>query len=110
MANSDVEQARRILNNLRDTLQKVTSRDPEQEVRGVALRPLDAALAAVRELIPDDPILTQVSDVISVESIEEGEPLRAVDVLVVVDILLGALPQRRMPRAAVWSPDMPRRR
>jgi hypothetical protein len=110
MATIDVEQARRILTNLRATLQKVSAEDPEQEVRGPALPALDTALACIRQLLPGNPIEQQVRDLISPESVVDVEPLRAVDVLVVVDILLGLLPEARMPRARVWSPDVPPRR
>src|SRR5665213_2223778 len=95
MSSLDVEQARTMLKNLRVTLEKVTTRDPEQEVRGMAIPVLDAAIGEVRALVPDSPIIAQVSDIISPENVAGGEPIRAVDVLVVVDILLGALPPKR---------------
>ena len=81
-----------MLGSLRDTLTNITSRDPEQEVRGIALPVLEAVLQGVRNLMPGDAIAPTVRDVISPEAIAEGEPPRAVDVLLVLDSLLGADP------------------
>jgi hypothetical protein len=60
----------------------ITQRDPEQEVRGIAVHVLDAVLQAVRSTLGDHPVVAQMYDVLSVESIEEGEPIRAVDAYV----------------------------
>lgn len=101
-----------MLTNLRETLKALAASDAEQEVRGMALPVVDAALSSVRGMLAGNAILDTVRDVISPDSITDGEPVRAVDVLMVVDVLLGALPPQappRMPRASVWSPDFPRR-
>lgn len=82
-----------MLTLLQEDLQKITARDPEQEVQGLAIPALDAALSAIRDLIPDNPVTSRVQDIISPEAVAAGEPIRAVDVLVVVDLLLGALPR-----------------
>jgi len=101
-------QARRILVTLQRDLQKITERDPEQEVRGLAIPAVDAAISAVRNAIPDNAVVARIEDVISPEAIDTGEPIRAVDVLLVVTILLAAMPARRDPGPQVWSPDIPR--
>jgi hypothetical protein len=88
----DIAQAGRILRTLKSTLTDITARDPEQEVQGFAIPALDAALTAIRDLIPDSPVISLIRDLISPEAIQAGEPVRAVDVLIVVDILLYALP------------------
>lgn len=93
----DPRQARGILRALKVTLKEITNRDPEQEVRGIALPAVDAALSAVRGLLPDDPVLSRVADVISPEAMEDGEPVRAIDVLLVVDLMFAAL--RPPPRS-----------
>ena len=108
MSEIEIEQARRILTRLRKTLQSAVTRDPEQEVRGIAISPLDQVISTVRNLLPSDSYVSKIDDVISVESIDAGEPIRSVDALLVVEILLGALPPRKMPGAAVWSPDLRR--
>jgi hypothetical protein len=97
----DVAQAGRILRSLKQTLKEITAKDPEQEVRGLAIPALDAALSAIRDLIPDNPIASRVQDIISPEAIQEGEPIRAVDVLVVVDLLLNSLPRPEQERPNV---------
>jgi hypothetical protein len=106
----DLWQARTLLTTLRQDLQKIVDRDPEQEVRGIAIPVLDAALSAVRDLASSNPVVASVRDVISAEAIEEGEPVRAVDVLMVVTTLLAVTPHppQSLPRAAKrrdpWPP------
>lgn len=69
----------------------IIQRDPEQEVRGIALPVLDAVLRAVRDTLGDQPVVAQMYDIISVESIEEGEPVRAADAYLVAGMLIKAL-------------------
>jgi hypothetical protein len=49
--------------------------------------------------------VSKVHDIISPETIEAGEPVRAVDVLLVVGILLSALPEEEGPSnlAGTWG-------
>lgn len=96
----DIEDARRMLTDLKATLAKIVDKDQEQEVRSVAVPVLDAALAQVREALPDNPVIAAVGGVISADTLAEGEPLRAVDVLVVVTAFLGALPPQQISRTA----------
>lgn len=84
-------EARRLVAQLHNDLGKIVDRDPEQEVRGMAIPVLDEALKAVKGVLAGDPIVARMSDVISVETIDEGDPLRAVDVLMVVSTLKGRL-------------------
>ena len=107
----DLWQARSLLSTLHRDLQKVVDRDPEQEVRGIAVPVLDAVLSALRGLAPDKPVVASVRDVISAESVEEGEPVRAVDVLMVVTTLLAVIPQppASFPRVAQREPRFPQR-
>lgn len=81
-----------MLTQLQESLRLIVKKDSEQEVRGVAIHVLDAALGMVREALGDNPVVRAVGGVISVETIEAGEPLRASDVLLVVDMFLGSLP------------------
>ena len=108
-AQIDLWQARSLLTTLRQDLQKITDRDPEQEVRGIAIPVLDAALSSIRELASDNTIMASIRDVISTEAIEEGEPVRAVDVLMVVTTLLAVVPQPpvSLPRVAQREPRWP---
>lgn len=52
----------------------------------------DVALSAVRDLAANSVVLAKIRDVISAEAVEEGEPIRAVDVLLVVATLLAVVP------------------
>lgn len=76
---------------LRADLQKLIERDPEQEVRGIAIPVLEAVLEAVRESLPDDPVVRAVRELFSPQSIIEGEPIRAADALLVATQLEEAL-------------------
>jgi hypothetical protein len=76
----DLPKARRVLSSLRSDLQQITAKDPEQELQGIALPAVDAALSSIRGLLPDGPVLSRVDDLISPATIEAGEPVRAVDV------------------------------
>jgi hypothetical protein len=77
-----------------ESLQVITQKDPEQEVRGMALPVLDAVIAEVKNVLPRDAIVN-VEDVISPEAIERGEPVRALDALIVaqqIDAAIGPYP------------------
>src|ERR687891_61244 len=91
----DVSDAYWRVGRLRDNLRAMVDRDPEQEVRGMALPVIDAVLEAAKEFLPGDPVIATMREVVSPESVAEGEPLRAVDVLVVVDQLHAALDDAR---------------
>ncbi len=74
-----------------ESLETATQRDPEQEVQGMALPVLDAAIADIKAAMPDDPVVAAVEGVISPASVERGEPIRAVDALLVVKQLDAAI-------------------
>jgi hypothetical protein len=72
-------------------LSRIAERDPEQEVRGIALPVLDACITALREVIADDPVISRMPDPYSTESIAAGEPVRAVDALVVLGQIIAVI-------------------
>jgi hypothetical protein len=85
-------EAHRRVKGLRESLELAVKRDPEQEVRGMAVPVTDAAFEAARaHLAADDPLALVATEVVSVDMIEAGEPLRAVDALVVARQLEEAL-------------------
>lgn len=73
------------------TLKPLVQRDPEQEVQGIALPVLDAVIEAVRDVMPHNPVVQAVRDVLSPEQIASGEPVRAADALLVAEQLNAAL-------------------
>lgn len=84
------------------SLEQVAQRDPEQEVRGMAVPVLDACLQAFREHVPDDPIVLSIRQVVSPEAVADGEPVRAVDAALVAGQLAAALGTEKvvaMPRS-----------
>jgi hypothetical protein len=87
-------EAKRQITALVETLTVMTTRDPEQEVQGIALPVLDAVIETVRQVRPDDPVVQAVRGVISVEQIESGEPIRAADALLVAKQLDAAIGSR----------------
>jgi hypothetical protein len=65
-------------------LTPIVKRDPDQEVRGIAIPALDAVLEAVKaEIGLDNRVVAAIAGIITTEAIESGEPLMASDVLLV---------------------------
>jgi hypothetical protein len=88
----NLSEAQESVLRLRQTLAEIVKGDQEQEVRGVALPVIDAVIEAARAHVKqDDPVLNAITGLISPETIAEGEPIRAIDALVLVDQLLVAL-------------------
>jgi hypothetical protein len=86
-------------------LQAIAKRNPEQEVRGLAIPVLEACLTAFREHAGDDPVVAAIGGVMSPESIADGY-IRAVDAAVVAGQLAIAIgPEKLPPPAAVFSVD-----
>ena len=83
--------ARRRVDALIDSMSQLIQRDPEQEVRGIALAVADAAIGAVKEAKPDDPVIRATADLFSADAIASGEGVRAADLLVVAHQLGAAL-------------------
>lgn len=73
------------------SLEAMVQRDPEQEVTGIALPVLDAAIEDIKGALGDDPIVEAVAGIISPETIEAGEPIRAADALLVAHQLDAAI-------------------
>ena len=86
--------AKRKIVSLIETLEMLTTRDPEQEVQGIALPVLDAVIEAVRTVLPDDPVVQAVRGIVSPEQIALGEPVRAADALLVAKQLDAAIGPR----------------
>jgi hypothetical protein len=87
--------AKRRIGALIETLRRLTDRDPEQEVQGIALPVLDAVIESVRDVLAGDPVMAAVRSIISVEQIESGEPIRAADALLAaeqIDAAIGPYP------------------
>jgi hypothetical protein len=100
MADVELADAIRRVRSLRSDLRDATQRDLDREIEGPAVQEADAVLGAARPLIPDGhPVLGRLGDVVPPESIEGGEPVRAFDLLVVVDQVYNALDaeDRRTP-------------
>jgi hypothetical protein len=100
MADAELVDAIRRVRSLRSDLRDATQRDLDREIRGPAIQEADAVLGAARPLIPDDdPVLDRLADVIPAEGVEAVEPVRAFDLLVVVDQVYQALDaeERRTP-------------
>lgn len=99
----NIHEARSAIAALRTRLTQITTADQEQEVRGIAIPVLDAVMSGVRPHIePGHEVLDRLTDLISVETIMEGEGIRAVDVLLVADQLAVALGPPEPTQ--LWSP------
>jgi hypothetical protein len=95
--------ARDALLALERPLSQITERDPEQEVRGIALPVVDAVLVAGREhALKNDPVVAAIAGLITVDTVAEGDPVRAVDALIVVRQLREAIDRAWGP----WTPSI----
>ena len=76
-------------------LHAVIERDPEQEVLGVALPVLDGIISAARQHVTVAAsgigITAAMVDLISLRTVEDGTPVRALDTWLVVGQLLASL-------------------
>jgi CRISPR/Cas system-associated protein Cas7 (RAMP superfamily) len=71
-----------------EALETLHTRDPEQEVQGMAVPVFDAVIEAVKDDIGrNNPVVAAVAGVISAETIEAGEAIRAADALLVAKML-----------------------
>lgn len=86
-----IEDAQWRAEQLYTDLKRIADRDPEQEVRGMAVPVLDACLAALREVAVDDPVISRMQDIISPEALADDEPVRAVDALVVLGQIIAVI-------------------
>lgn len=87
-------EAKRRVVALIETLEPMVKRDPEQEIRGVAVPVFEAALDVLKSALPHDPVVAAVVGAYAHE-IETGEPVRAVDALLVarqIDAAIGPYP------------------
>lgn len=83
----EIDEALAQVEVLRSTLSDMVKRDPEQEIRDIAIPVLDAVLQAVKPLLADHPVVTTISDLMSAERVANEDPLRAADMLHVVNAL-----------------------
>jgi hypothetical protein len=86
--------AKRRVVALIETLEPMVNRDPEQEIRGVAVPVFEATLDLLRDSLSDDPVVSAVVGAYAHE-LETGEPVRAVDALLVarqIDAAIGPYP------------------
>jgi hypothetical protein len=103
MSNSYPYKAKERVEALLRVLHPAVERDPDQEVRGGAIAALDAALSEVKRALPNDPVVQAVAEVISPETIDAGEPVRAFDALLVAEQLSAAIGRRPQGgRTASW--------
>jgi len=83
--------AKRRVDALIGSLEKLIARDPEQEIQGIALPVLDAAVRSIKDALPEDPVVTSLVELFSADFIGSGEPVRAADMLVVAEQLDAAI-------------------
>ena len=87
-------EAKRRVVALLEALGPASQRDPEQEIRGIAVPVLEATLDVLKGTLQDDPVVLAVVGAYEHE-IATGEPVRAVDALLVakqIDAAIGPYP------------------
>ena len=82
---------KRQIDALVTSLRALQQRDPEQEVQGIALPVVDAVVTALKDKMPDDPVVQSLSHVISADMIGSGDAVRAADMLVAAEQLQATL-------------------
>lgn len=89
MTRDEHVRAWRTLQDLQLELRRLHDGEPEQDVRGMAVPVLDAALSDVKAFLGGDPVVSVIRDVISAEAFADAdEGVRVVDVLLVVTMLM----------------------
>lgn len=88
---------KRQIDALVKSLRALQQRDPDQEVQGIALPVVDAVVTALKNRMPDNPVVQSLADVISADMIGSGETIRAADMLLAAEQLQASLPE--MPPA-----------
>jgi hypothetical protein len=83
-------EAKRRVVALVDTLRTLAERDPEQEVRGIAVPVLKTTLAYLKTVTSDDPIVQALAETYEWPS-ESDDPIRAVYALLVACQMEAAL-------------------
>jgi hypothetical protein len=69
------------LSGLRQQLSGLVDKDPEQDVRGIAIPVIDALVGEARSFLDDDPVVARVQDVLSAGAFDGY--VRAADLLLV---------------------------
>jgi hypothetical protein len=67
------DDAKRWVEALILSTQRLIERDPEQEVRGAAIQVVDAAITAVKAAKPDDPVVAATAELFSADQVGTGE-------------------------------------
>jgi hypothetical protein len=88
---TDPYDARRRVDAMISSVTTLIQRDPDQEVRGIALDVVDTAITAVKTAKPDDPVVAATASKYWDDAIGSGKGLRAADLLVVAEQLAAAL-------------------
>lgn len=73
------------------SLQTLIARDPEHEVKGLAIPVLGATLEAIKQAKSDDPVVGAVVEIMSADLISSGQPIPAAGMLVVAEQLNAAI-------------------
>ena len=76
------------------SLRTLVEKDPEQEVQGFAVPVLAAALEAVKQSMPNDPVVKSLVDIVSADFIGSGDVIRAADMLLIAEQLDAAIGPR----------------
>ena len=90
----ELNEARNKILDLKQVLEKLHERDPEQEIEESAYRPIDAALSLASQYVGDDPVVREVRQLFAPETAAEGSVVRVVEVLTVVSQVAGILDRR----------------
>jgi hypothetical protein len=89
----NLHDARSRVSQLHRDLKEIAANNPNQEVRGFAVPVIDAVVTVCAPFLDEeDPVFEKIQQLFSVEAMEAGKPLRAVDAQIAAGQLLQALP------------------
>ncbi len=83
-------EAKRSVQALIEVLEPFVERDPNQDIRGIAVPLVEAGFDAVRAALPGDPVVAALV-VPCAHELETGEPVRFADALLVANQLDAAI-------------------
>jgi hypothetical protein len=109
MSYSQVNEARNVILDLQSSLHKRYQIDLEAEISNYDLRTIDAVLNMAAAHVGGHPVIVEMRELFSPESVAEGEPIRVESILTNVDLLAGVL-SRRAHEMLLDEPGAVRRR
>jgi hypothetical protein len=106
----DVTEAKGVILDLKVSLGNIHRRDPDEEVWERSYPFIDAALKLAEPHVGQHPVVREIRELFSPETVADGRGVRVAEVLPQVDVLAGILVRRARELALGQPGATPRRR